>query len=281
MRLRNGIWHIGRIVEKPTAACICGLERTGLDEGELNLLDPDGKLAALFAEPEAEPPASSDYAVRPAAISDVADMETIERQAFPTLFPPTRFRRELQRSNTLYLLTVREWTQDELIHPVPDESDGSSGPLGLLKSIGAAPGKLLFSRIGSSQRKRSPQYIAGFVGLWFVLDEAHVVIIGNRPADRRKGLGELLLIAGIEAAMDRQSRVVTLEVRSSNEAARALYRKYGFQEVGVRKRYYADNNEDAVIMTTPPIQSDDYKEHFSEQVRNHAERWGSSERQIA
>lgn len=249
---------------------------------KIELLDPEGKLAALFAEPEAEPLAASDYGVRPAGLVDVTEMELIERQAFPTLFPPTRFRRELQRSNTLYLLSVRDWTDDELRHHAPDDDGkGSSGPFGFIKSIGSAPGRLLFQRIGGSSRKKTSQYIAGFVGLWFVLDEAHVVIIGNRPADRRKGLGELLLIAGIEAAMGHGSRVVTLEVRSSNDAARALYRKYGFQEVGVRKRYYADNNEDAVIMTTPPIQSDDYKEHFSEQVRNHAERWGTSERRVA
>lgn len=257
-----------------------------MEQGEItNLVDPEGKLAALFAGTEREEPktlVNSDYSVRPASLADVAEMEVIERQAFPTLFPPTRFRRELQRSNTLYLLTVRDWTSEELRRrDSTDGEDGSPGRLGFFKALGSMPGRLFLQRINGSPRKKSPQYVAGFVGLWFVLDEAHVVIIGNRPADRRKGLGEMLLIAGIEAAMRHGSRVVTLEVRSSNDAARALYRKYGFQEVGVRKRYYADNNEDAVIMTTPPIQSDDYTQHFNEQVRNHAERWGASERQVA
>lgn len=79
--------------------------------------------------------------------------------------------------------------------------------------------------------------------------------------------------------MERGSRVVTLEVRGSNEIARGLYHKYGFREVGVRKRYYADNNEDAVIMTTPPIQFDEFREHFQTQAREHEGRWGASERQ--
>lgn len=248
-----------------------------MEQAEANLASED----TPSSTDDSEKLSGSDFSVRPATLSDVSEMETIERQAFPTLFPSTRFRRELQRSNTMYLLSVREWTQDELLTPSTYmTAEEPSGAFGIFKSIGSVPGRLLFSRLGN-QRRRPEQYIAGFVGLWFVLDEAHVVIIGNRPADRRKGLGELLLIASIEAAIERLSRVVTLEVRSSNEAARALYRKYGFQEVGVRKRYYADNNEDAVIMTTPPIQSDDYKEHFSEQIRNHVERWGLSGRQVA
>jgi len=204
-----------------------------LEQTEANLASED--IGPPNDGPEST--SSSDFSVRPAAMSDVSEMETIERQAFPTLFPSTRFRRELQRSNTLYLLSVREWTQDELLTPSTYmTSEEPSGAFGIFRSIGSVPGRLLFNRFGN-QKRRPEQYIAGFVGLWFVLDEVHVVIIGNRPADRRKGLGELLLIASIEAAIERLSRVVTLEVRSSNEAARALYRKYGFQEVGVRKRY--------------------------------------------
>jgi ribosomal-protein-alanine N-acetyltransferase len=63
-------------------------------------------------------------------------------------------------------------------------------------------------------------------------------------------------------------------VRASNEAARSLYRKYGFQDAGLRKRYYSDNKEDAVIMTTLPIQSAEYRIRFEALVRDHAARWG-------
>jgi ribosomal-protein-alanine N-acetyltransferase len=240
---------------------------------------PEARLAALLTRDAAQAPPVNAFSVRPAALADVSEMDAVEREAFPTLFPPTRFRRELQRSNALYLIAVRGWKRDDLSGGESEQPE-RRGVRGLLGRVASIPGKLLFQRVGGPKRN-SPEYIAGLVGLWFVLDEAHVVIIGIRPRDRRKGLGELLLIAAMEAAMRHGSRVVTLEVRSSNDAARTLYRKYGFQEVGVRKRYYADNNEDAVIMTTPPIQTDGYWDHFHEQIRNHTERWGEAERRIA
>lgn len=255
-----------------------------LEQGvSIELLDPEGKLAALFTEPEPELVPPNVHSVRLANVADAADMEEVERLAFPALFPPTRFRREVERSNTLYLLAVREWTEEEVALG-PDaisKSDGSPGFVGKIASLPGLPVRLLFQTMGGRKAKMPPEYIAGLVGLWFVLDEAHVVIIGNRPGDRRKGIGELLLIAAMETARNHGSRVVTLEVRSSNMAARTLYHKYGFREVGVRKRYYADNNEDAVIMTTPPIQSDEYQEHFLELGRGHAQRWGETERRVA
>jgi ribosomal-protein-alanine N-acetyltransferase len=247
----------------------------------IELVDPDRKVAALFEE-RAKPAqaVASTFRIRRAEVADVPDMAAVERQAFPTLFPPTRFRREIQRSNASYLVAVRDWTMDELKRdpsPLPPVN-GLLDVGGAARWLGALPRKLVFQRIGGRDKLRPPEYVAGLVGLWFVLDEAHVVIIGIKPEDRRKGLGELLLIASMEAAIRKGSRVVTLEVRSSNEAARALYGKYGFQEVGVRKRYYADNNEDAVIMTTPPIQNEGYKGHFHRLVHNHADRWGEAAR---
>ena len=241
-------------------------------------------MASFVTDDQLQAPPVNVFSIRPATLADVSDMDIVEREAFPTLFPPTRFRREVQRSNALYLLAVRDWTQEDRLNgreASPDGNGFAGGFSGLKKWITSIPGKLLFQRFGGRAKRTSHDYIAGLVGLWFVLDEAHVVIIGIRPHDRRKGLGELLLISALEAAMKHGSRVVTLEVRSSNEAARALYRKYGFQEVGVRKRYYADNNEDAVIMTTPPIQTDGYWDHFHEQIRNHTERWGEATRRIA
>ena len=83
--------------------------------------------------------------------------------------------------------------------------------------------------------QRDQDFIGGFAGMWFVLDEAHVVIIASRPSERRRGVGELLLIACLELALQQKSRVVTLEVRASNNAARSLYRKYGFQDARRQK----------------------------------------------
>lgn len=101
--------------------------------------------------------------------------------------------------------------------------------------------------------------IPGFGGLWLMVDEAHVVTVAVLPQERRAGLGRLLVHGLIETAIDHGMAVATLEVRESNVAARALYREYGFHEVGRRKRYYADNHEDAVIMTTEELTSPAYQ----------------------
>lgn len=95
--------------------------------------------------------------------------------------------------------------------------------------------------------------IAGFAGLWLMVDEAHVVTVAVLPEERRRGLGRLLVHGLVDLAIEHGMSVATLEVRESNEAARALYREYGFYEVGERKRYYSDNRENAVIMTTEEL----------------------------
>ena len=95
-----------------------------------------------------------------------------------------------------------------------------------------------------------------------MVDQAHIVAIAVREAYRGLGLGELLLAEAVDLAMENHQESVTLEVRKSNLVAQGLYEKYRFLKVGVRKRYYSDNHEDAIIMTTPPIQDDPYREHL-------------------
>jgi ribosomal-protein-alanine N-acetyltransferase len=106
------------------------------------------------------------------------------------------------------------------------------------------------------------EHISGFVGLWIMMDEAHIINIAVSEPYRGQGIGELLLIAGIDTAAKLQAGVVTLEVRESNRIAQNLYTKYGFIKVGVRKGYYTDNREDALIMTTDNIVSDSFKRHL-------------------
>ena len=86
-----------------------------------------------------------------------------------------------------------------------------------------------------------------------MVDEAHVTTFAVHPAWRRRGIGERLLLAVLDTALGRHAREATLEVRLSNVAARRLYEKYGFRPVGLRPRYYTDNGEDALIMTTEPL----------------------------
>jgi ribosomal-protein-alanine N-acetyltransferase len=89
--------------------------------------------------------------------------------------------------------------------------------------------------------------------MWLAFDEAHVTTIGVDPPQRGRGLGELLLLCMFDEAVERGANWLTLEVRVTNAGAQALYRKYGFTAHGTRKRYYSDNNEDALIMWSPAL----------------------------
>jgi [ribosomal protein S18]-alanine N-acetyltransferase len=85
------------------------------------------------------------------------------------------------------------------------------------------------------------------------VDEAHITTFAVHPGFRRRGIGERLLLALFDLSLARMAREATLEVRLSNIAARRLYEKYGFRPVGIRPRYYSDDGEDALIMTTEPL----------------------------
>ena len=196
----------------------------------------------------------------------------VERDAFPTLFPPTAFRRELRNKIARYLVASRS-----------DGNRSDSAPEPSAPSE-AAP---LFNRLVSNILRRrnsawepGQEFVAGFVGTWYMVDEAHIVAIGVRNEFRGFGIGELMLIAAIEQAMQLESRVVTLEVRVSNFVAQNLYKKFGFSERGVRKGYYTDNREDALIMTTDSIHSPEFNERFVELVQAHQGRWGRTERTL-
>lgn len=90
--------------------------------------------------------------------------------------------------------------------------------------------------------------VLAYAGMWFVLDEAHVLNVAVRPDAQRRGFGRRVFTALIGLARENLMTLMTLEVRRSNEAAQALYHACGFMDVGYRKRYYEDNREDALIM---------------------------------
>ena len=92
--------------------------------------------------------------------------------------------------------------------------------------------------------------VVAYGGIWLMVDEAHVTTFAVHPRYRRRRIGERLLLSLMDLSIDRHAREATLEVRLSNLGARRLYEKYGFRPVGLRPRYYSDNNEDALIMTT-------------------------------
>jgi ribosomal-protein-alanine N-acetyltransferase len=100
---------------------------------------------------------------------------------------------------------------------------------------------------------RASERVVGFAGVWLMVDEAHVTTFGVHPDWRRQGIGRQLLLNLVELSRTIGARRMTLEVRASNDAAQSLYRSYGFEEVGRRPRYYSDDDEDAIVMSTPDL----------------------------
>lgn len=90
--------------------------------------------------------------------------------------------------------------------------------------------------------------IIGYCGVWLVVDEAHITNIAILPEYRGQKLGELLLRSIMDFSIEAGAKSMTLEVRVSNIVAQSLYKKLGFFEGGIRKNYYTDNHEDALVM---------------------------------
>jgi ribosomal-protein-alanine N-acetyltransferase len=88
----------------------------------------------------------------------------------------------------------------------------------------------------------------GYIFCWCVADELHVVNLGVMETERRKGYGQVLLEAVLAHPRAKEASMVTLEVRVENEPARAFYRRNGFKEIALRRHYYPDTGEDAVVM---------------------------------
>lgn len=90
--------------------------------------------------------------------------------------------------------------------------------------------------------------IVGYVGVWFVVDEGHITNVAVHSDYRGKKIGDRLVKEMVELCKENNLVAMTLEVRTSNTVAQNLYRKYGFKMGGIRKEYYSDNKEDAIIM---------------------------------
>jgi [ribosomal protein S18]-alanine N-acetyltransferase len=190
---------------------------------------------------------------------DIPQVLDIERASFPTMWPQTVYQRELKNNMARYLVAYEPGAaaQDAT------SDDPTAGITGLVRRI-----------LRNPPAEPTTDRIIGMVGLWFMMGEGHVVTIAVRPECRRMGLGEVLLTLALETALEAQQDEVTLEYRISNDGARAMYDKYGFNQVGVRARYYTDNQEDAVLMTTPPLKSAEFRRLIAQRVAEQRERWG-------
>jgi [ribosomal protein S18]-alanine N-acetyltransferase len=193
------------------------------------------------------------YRVDEMTMADLPRIVEIERLAYTTPWPPSAYRRELQENRMAHYIVVR----DTMLKP-PDPAaplrDDQRKPF---------PLSLLPVRIPPVISAEAANIVA-FSGLWHMVNEAHITTIAAHPDYRGRGVGELMLSSMIERAYAVHARYVTLEVRVSNYVAQNLYRKYGFSQTGVRRRYYSDNHEDAFVMSTENITGDGYRERFAE-----------------
>lgn len=154
-----------------------------------------------------------DTIFRPMILADVPVVGELEILCFPAPWSPDTYRNEL-----LHNRFGHYWVLAPRIEP-------ESEPHGALPPIVA------------------------YGGYWLMGDEVHIVTIATHPRFRRRGLSERLMLLMIEECRCEGASQVTLEVRAGNKAAQQLYNKLGFVEVGLRRRYYHDNGEDALVMT--------------------------------
>jgi ribosomal-protein-alanine N-acetyltransferase len=212
------------------------------------------------------------HIIRPMRLDDIAQVIEIERESFPTMWPPTAYKRELEQNQLAYYLLAVERNAEFTPILDPERTD-HPGPVGRLYG---EKRQILHS---AEEPELPPleeraELVIGVVGVWMLPDEAHVVTIAVRESYRRRGIAELLLIRAIDLALAKEQGLVTLECRVSNHPALALYDKYGFRKVGLRPRYYSDNREDAYVLTLDGVLTRRFREQLSEFRAKHERRWG-------
>jgi ribosomal-protein-alanine N-acetyltransferase len=171
------------------------------------------------------------YLVEPMALADVDEVIEIEQVAFSAPWSARAYRYEIVENDNSTMVVVRP-------------AAGADHAWGQLAQ-----------RLGLF--KRGP--VLGYGGFWLLVDDAHIATIAVHPQWRGRGLGELLLLSMLDRGAELGASRATLEVRVSNSTAQGLYQKYAFAVVSRRKRYYADNNEDAYIMVTPSFAAAEYQ----------------------
>jgi ribosomal-protein-alanine N-acetyltransferase len=182
------------------------------------------------------------YIVEPMRLRDITAVMEIEHDSFPTPWSARAYRHELLDNDLSHYFVVRQRRME-------------------------SPSLDLLSRIRCSLGTGTRPPILGYGGFWLMAGEAHISTIAVQPSWRRLGIGELLLVAMLDRATELEADMATLEVRVSNVTAQNLYRKYGFRQVGLRRRYYRDSDEDALIMSTERLTSASFQSHFQQLKR--------------
>ncbi len=173
------------------------------------------------------------YVVETMRLEDVPQVMAIERESFPLPWPERAYRYELSENQHSHYVVLR--------------------PASVL-----VPAQRR-TRLKRFLLKDPPPPILGYGGFWMIAGEAHISTLAVASTWRERGLGELLLWSMLDRAAAMGAFEATLEVRESNHVAQNLYRKYGFEKVGQRRRYYQDNGENAWIMTVSDFDSEGYQ----------------------
>lgn len=122
----------------------------------------------------------------------------------------------------------------------------------------------LSNRAASYIVAREGERIVGYAGCWIVMGEAHITTLAVDPARQGRKIGETLLFALIDGALHKRANHLKLEVSESNRIAQNLYRKYGFEPMAIRKRYYTDTGENAVVMWANDIRRPEFQAMLEE-----------------
>jgi ribosomal-protein-alanine N-acetyltransferase len=216
------------------------------------------------------------FVVEPMRLEHITAVSAIEKLSFPQPWPQNAYRREITDNRMAHYIVVKKVDGRD-----PEESRPAAEPPST-QQTGAIIGRLArllrpSEPVRSAHLEDELRSIVGYAGIWVMTDEAHITTIASHPSVRGQGVGELLLVALIHRGIEIGARWMTLEVRASNSIAQNLYRKYTFKEMGVRRRYYSDNGEDALVMWTDALDSESFMSVFDQNERKLAERIGSAE----
>jgi ribosomal-protein-alanine N-acetyltransferase len=199
---------------------------------------------------------------------DISQVTEIDHEAFPTEWPPTNFTHELENKLAYYIIAYESQDIDPQSNLKSSDREKQPGFLDRVR-------KLFIPSQTPKENQMEEVPILGYAGMWIMADEAHVTSIASIKERRHQGIGEALLISLIELAITKHARIVTLEARVSNQVAQNLYYKFGFDKLGMRKAYYLDNKEDAVIMSTEYIGSPSFREKFTPVKQAYYQKWGA------
>ena len=204
------------------------------------------------------------YLIERMRLEDIPQVQAVEVQSFSAPWSAQSYEQDLQNNRLAHYVVLRE-TSAVPAAPGPTAASALPDRTSFGSRVAHVFGRLRRTPALVVPDTRAP--VIGFAGIWMMVDEAHLVTIAVSPGQRGKGLGELLLVAMIDLGCILGASVMTLEVRVSNHVAQGLYRKYGFNNEGVRRRYYSDNGEDALIMTSGNLTSATYQAHYQELKR--------------